>query len=96
MVADLNVHWTQARDGGEQPHAHVMLTMREVIPEKDGPEGREEAGFGKKVRDLERRGSLLRGVAGTLGGAWPTNGWLELGHDVRIDHRSSARPEYRP
>jgi Ti-type conjugative transfer relaxase TraA len=32
MVADLNVHWTQAGDGGEQPHAHVMLTMRRLEP----------------------------------------------------------------
>ena len=32
MVADLNVHWTTARDGGEQPHAHIMLTMRRIEP----------------------------------------------------------------
>ena len=32
MVADLNVHWTSASDGGLQPHAHVMLTMRQIGP----------------------------------------------------------------
>ncbi len=35
MVADLNVHWDKAKDGTPKPHAHVMLSMREV-----GPEGR--------------------------------------------------------
>ncbi|MDG4854353.1 MULTISPECIES: MobQ family relaxase [unclassified Mesorhizobium] len=41
MVADLNVHWDRAEDGGPKPHAHVMLTMRSV----------DENGFGAKVRD---------------------------------------------
>ena len=40
MVADLNVHWTREPDGELKPHAHVMLSMREV----DGD------GFGKKQR----------------------------------------------
>ena len=39
MVADLNVHWDKAKDGTPKPHAHVMMTMREVGPE----------GFGKKT-----------------------------------------------
>jgi Ti-type conjugative transfer relaxase TraA len=84
MVADLNVHWTQARDGGEQPHAHVMLTMREVVPGRDGNE--EEGAFGKKVVAWNDRALL---------GEWRER-WaelanarlLELGHDIRIDHRS--------
>ncbi|WP_395444140.1 Ti-type conjugative transfer relaxase TraA [Caulobacter sp. UC70_42] len=48
MVADLNVHWDIGPDGLAKPHAHVMLTMREV--------GREvgEDGFGAKVRDWNR------------------------------------------
>ncbi len=41
MVADLNVHWDQGLDGETKPHAHVMLTMREV-------EGED---FDAKVRD---------------------------------------------
>ena len=52
MIADLNVHWdpsTSLRgaigvDGAPKPHAHVMLTMREV--DRDG--------FGAKVRDWNR------------------------------------------
>jgi Ti-type conjugative transfer relaxase TraA len=86
MVADLNVHWTQARDGGEQPHAHVMLSMREVVPGRDGHE--EEGAFGKKVVAWNDRALL---------GEWRER-WaemanarlLELGHDIRIDHRSYA------
>jgi Ti-type conjugative transfer relaxase TraA len=84
MVADLNVHWTQARDGGEQPHAHVMLTMREVVHGREGYE--EEGAFGKKVVAWNDRALL---------GEWRER-WaelanarlLELGHDIRIDHRS--------
>jgi Ti-type conjugative transfer relaxase TraA len=86
MVADLNVHWTQARDGGEQPHAHVMLTMREIVPGREGHE--EEGAFGKKVVAWNDRALL---------GEWREH-WaelanarlLELGHDIRIDHRSYA------
>ena len=44
MVADLNVHWERGADGLLKPHAHVMLTMREVG----------EDGFGRKVRDWNR------------------------------------------
>ena len=58
MVADLNVHWGRAADGEEQPHAHVMLTMREVGPD----------GFGKKVRAwnrTERAGRVARTVGRT-------------------------------
>jgi len=78
MVADLNVHWTKARDGREQPHAHVMLTMR----------GFKGDGFGLKQRGWNDK-VLLR----TWRERWAevANARLhELGHDVRIDHRSYA------
>jgi len=78
MVADLNVHWTKARDGGDQPHAHVMLTMRGV----------EGDGFGLKQRAWNDK-ALLR----TWRERWAevANARLhELGHDARIDHRSYA------
>jgi Ti-type conjugative transfer relaxase TraA len=76
MVADLNVHWTREPDGEIKPHAHVMLSMREI----------EGDGFGKKQRDWNDVG-LLR----TWRERWAelTNERLaELGHDIRIDHRS--------
>lgn len=30
MVADFSIHESDARDGGKNPHAHIMLTMREL------------------------------------------------------------------
>src|SRR5215211_707308 len=76
MVADLNVHWPLDAHGEAKPHAHVMLTMREVKPE----------GFGLKV-------SAWNSVAELQGWreAWATRTnerLAELGHEVRIDHRS--------
>lgn len=56
MIADLNVHWDVGEDGMPKPHAHVMLTMREVG--KDG--------FGKKKPRLEPHGDG-RALARTLG-----------------------------
>lgn len=41
MIADVAIH----RDDDNNPHAHVMLTMREIGPE----------GFGKKVREWNER-----------------------------------------
>jgi len=84
MVADLNVHLTKANDGELQPHAHVMLTMREVVPGRDGHP--DEAAFGKKVAAWNDRALL-----GTWRERWAevANARLiELDHDVRIDHRS--------
>jgi Ti-type conjugative transfer relaxase TraA len=78
MVADLNVHWGRTADGEAQPHAHVMLTMREVGPD----------GFGKKVVDWNRTEVL---VGWRERWAEMANERLaELGHDVRVDHRSYA------
>jgi len=76
MVADLNVHWFPEPDGEVKPHAHVMLSMREI----DGD------GFGKKQRAWNDVG-LLRDWR--EGWAELANARLtELGHDTRIDHRS--------
>ena len=76
MVADLNVHWSKDPDGEVKPHAHVMLSMREI----DGD------GFGKKQRAWNDVG-LLRDWR--EGWAEMANARLaELGHDIRIDHRS--------
>ena len=78
MVADLNVHWDRAEDGSPKPHAHVMLTMREVGP----------VGFGQKERDWNR-GELLQHWREAWG-AHVNERLTELGIDARIDHRSYA------
>ena len=93
MVADLNVHWTRGEDragedGEAKPHAHVMLSMREVVGgNRDSSDGdKREAGFGKKRRDWNDV-ALLR----EWREAWADLAnarLLELGHDTRIDHRS--------
>ena len=78
MVADLNVHWDRGADGLLKPHAHVMLTMREVG----------EGGFGKKVRDWNRTERLQEWRE-----RWAdhVNSRLaELDIDAQIDHRSFA------
>ena len=63
-------------DGEPKPHAHVMLTMREVG----------EDGFGAKVRDWNRTDQLEHWRE-----AWATRAntrMAELGIEARIDHRS--------
>lgn len=76
MVADLNVHWDIGADGEAKPHAHVMLSMREVGPE----------GFGAKVREWNATALLQHWRE-----AWATHvneRCAALGIEARIDHRS--------
>lgn len=76
MIADLNVHRDIGADGEPKPHAHVMLTMREVG----------ENGFGLKVRDWNRAALLQHWRE-----AWADHvnqRLAELDIDARIDHRS--------
>ncbi|TKB20400.1 MAG: Ti-type conjugative transfer relaxase TraA, partial [Mesorhizobium sp.] len=80
MIADLNVHWDIGEDGMPKPHAHVMLTMRQLDVNGD------ENGFGPKVRDWNRSRQVE---------LWRKR-WAELANerlaeldiDARIDHRS--------
>lgn len=76
MIADFAIHEGTARDGGEQPHSHVMLTTRTLTAE----------GFGQKNRDWNAT-EQLEGWRR----AWETyaNAALEReGRAERIDHRS--------
>jgi len=76
MIADVAVHEGKARDGHGQPHAHVMLTMRELTGE----------GFGKKDRSWNAP-DLLMGWRE----AWARDANTALeraGRSERIDHRS--------
>jgi len=83
MVADVNVHWATAGDGEAQPHAHVMLTMRQIEKEQEG-EGR----FGPKARGWNSR-KLYEGVRERWA-ALANERLAEQGHDARIDHRNYA------
>lgn len=89
MVADLCIHTDRTRNGEAQPHAHVLLTFREVTPE----------GFGLKRREWNDKSFLQ---ACREGWAITTNRHLALnGHEVRIDHRSleeqgiKLEPQYK-
>lgn len=85
MVAQVSVHEPDSDNGQRNPHAHLLLTMREV----------NEHGFGKKNRDWDG-GWMAAGVPG--GGA--LKGWRTMiadhtnealqqaGHDARVDARS--------
>ncbi len=76
MIADLNVHWDMGSDGEPKPHAHVMLTTREVG----------EDGFGAKVRDWNRT-DLLQHWRGRWAEHVNTR-LAELDIDARVDHRN--------
>ncbi len=78
MIADVAIHTDKSSDGELQPHAHVMLTMREVTME----------GFGQKVREWNAKENLLEWREHW---AETANRHLALnGHDITIDHRSNA------
>ncbi|MDF7775698.1 Ti-type conjugative transfer relaxase TraA [Sphingomonas sp. AOB5] len=75
MIADLNVHWDIGADGEAKPHAHVMLTMREVGDD----------GFGQKNRDWNRTDLLEKWRE-----RWSEHvnqRLAEVDIDARIDHR---------
>ena len=75
MVADVAFHRGH-KGGEEQPHGHVMLSMREVTPE----------GFGGKVRAWNNKELLT-----TWCEHWAEHCNRELarqGFDFRIDHRT--------
>ena len=71
MVADLNVHWEP-----DNPHVHLMLTMREVS----------ESRFGVKVTEWNKVALLKEWRERWADVA--NEHLLHAGHDVRIDHRS--------
>ena len=76
MIADLNVHWDIGADGQPKPHAHVMLTMREVGKNGFGPKVR---GWNKAELVEQWRERWADHVNQRL---------AELDIDARIDHRS--------
>ena len=76
MIADLNVHWDVGVDGMMKPHAHVMLTMREV----------HEDGFGAKVRDWNKTELVQQWREHWAEHVNERLASLDI--DARIDHRS--------
>lgn len=78
MIADVNIHM----DNPNNPHAHLMLSTREIIEDKKG-----EFTFGKKVRYWDRKDFLVH-----LRKSWAdyVNHHIALkGLDIRISHLSN-------
>lgn len=72
MVADVALHHVKS----ENPHAHILLTTRDIGPD----------GFGQKNRDWNRKELLEEWRE-----SWERHANLALeraGHDARIDHRT--------
>ncbi|MES1996786.1 MAG: Ti-type conjugative transfer relaxase TraA [Pseudomonadota bacterium] len=76
MIADLNLHWDIGADGMAKPHAHVMLTMRNVGAD----------GFGPKNRDWNRTDLLEKWRERWAGHVNARLAQLDI--DARVDHRS--------
>ncbi|TFH49976.1 MAG: Ti-type conjugative transfer relaxase TraA, partial [Methanothrix sp.] len=73
MIADINIHASE-----KNPHAHIMLTTREVGPD----------GFGKKTREWDKKAYLLEWRK-----SWAdiqNQKLYEAGYSVQVDHRSFA------
>jgi Ti-type conjugative transfer relaxase TraA len=71
MIADWSVHWEK-----NNPHVHVMTTLRELTPD----------GFGNKVRAWNSKEILVE-----WRGKWAEYANFHLrqhGYEVKIDHRS--------
>lgn len=76
MIADLSIHDGVSKNGDPQPHAHIMLTMREVGPN----------GFGQKAREWNDKALLEHWRQ-----RWAEIANQHLAYhdiDVRLDHRS--------
>ena len=78
MIADIAIHAPDRKGDDRNYHAHILLTMRELVPN----------GFGNKVREWNATEQL---EAWREHWADAVNGYLEKhGHTARVDHRSLA------
>ncbi|WP_238384142.1 MobA/MobL family protein [Teichococcus vastitatis] len=80
MAAQVDLHCPMASDGAEQPHAHVLLTLRRL--DGAGFAATKERAWNQAFRAEE--GRAMRGRV-----AAATNAWLEAnGVVLRVDHRT--------
>lgn len=80
VAAQIDLHCPPAADGGEQPHAHVILTRRALGA----------TGFASRKTDnrpwTHDKGRTMRAAVASR-----MNAWLEAhGYESRVDHRSRA------
>lgn len=94
MIADINIHNPKASDGLDQPHAHVMLTMRDIGPNGFGLKRRDwnDVDFGNKDGGKHHRAKAIKGgFLDQRRKSWAdyVNAALaDAGFDSRIDHRT--------
>jgi len=80
MVADINIHCPKAGDGGKQPHAHIMLTLRPIEGE-DFAKRKDRSWNDKDLVEGWRKGWAERVNAA----------YRQHGHSHQVDHRSYER-----
>lgn len=87
MIADINLHNPKAGDGRENPHAHIMLSMRDITPDGFGLKNREwnTAVFTKddQIKDKSKLVDLRAVWAGYVNDALAGNG-----SEKRVSHLS--------
>ena len=81
MVCDWSLHEPVASDGKSQPHCHLLTMTRAIDPAKP-------TGFGKKMRELDRRDLIVEWRQGWEQSA---NHALELAGERSADRRPVAR-----
>lgn len=79
MIADINIHEEKASDGEMNPHAHIMLTMKEVDEETGEFKSAKNRDWNKKSLLNEWREAWADSVNDAYGAS---------GIEARVDHRS--------
>lgn len=101
MIVDLCIHRGIAADGGEHPHAHMLITTRTW--NADGSMGRKHTGKEDNPRlighiyHLEKQGRLdeaLLKSKGTNLAQWRKS-WAEFTNDALADSGSQSRVDHR-
>lgn len=101
MVVDLCIHRGVAADGGEHPHAHMLITTRTW--NEDGSMGRKHTGkednprLIKHIYHLEQQGRLDEALVkskGTNLANWRKS-WADLSNDALADSGSESRVDHR-
>ena len=79
MIADINIHEEKASDGGMNPHAHVMLTMKEVDEETGELKSAKNRDWNKKALLKEWRQDWAASI---------NKVYDQKGIDEQVDHRT--------
>ena len=101
MIADICFHNTKASDGGEKPHAHIMLTMRDFDGQEFGNKNRSWNNAVFTKNDYIKDKSDLIGLRGRYAD-YVNNALSDSGSDVRVSHLTNAengkeiKHEYQP